>query len=66
MLGCGYKYLTAKQRKKYEALSSIEEKYPVYLKDFSTSEGIFTIALEINYDIYTILPGAHHQQTIKV
>ena len=59
MLGCGYKYLTAKQRKKYEALSSIEEKYPVYLKDFSTSEGIFTIALEINYDIYTILPWAH-------
>ena len=59
MLGCGYKYLTAKQRKKYKALSSIEEKYPVYLKDFSTSEGIFTIALEINYDVYTILPWAH-------
>ena len=59
MLSCGYEYLTAKQRKKYEALSSIEGKYPVYLKKFSTSEGIFTIALELNYDVYTILPWAH-------
>lgn len=59
MLGCGYKYLTIKQRKKHKVLCSIAEKYPVYLKEFSTSEGIFTIALELNYDVYTILPWAH-------
>jgi len=59
MLGCGYEYLTAKRRKRYEVLSSIAEKYPVYFKEFSTSEGIFTIALEMNYDVYTILPWAH-------
>lgn len=59
MLGCGYEYMAAKRRKKYKALSSITEKYPVYLKEFPTSEGIFTIALEMNYDVYTILPWAH-------
>lgn len=59
MLDCRYKHLAIKQRKKYAALSDIDDKCPVYLKEYSTSEGTFTIALELGYDAYTILPWAH-------
>mgnify|MGYP004566976429 CR=1 FL=1 len=59
MLDCGYKHLAIKQRKRYEALSDIDDKCPIYFKEYLTSEGTFTIALEIGYDAYTILPWAH-------
>lgn len=59
MLDCGYKHLAIKQRNRYKALCDIDDKYPIYFKEYSTSEGTFTIALEIGYDAYTILPWAH-------
>lgn len=59
MLDCGYQHLTIKQRKKYKALTDIDDKFLVYLKEYSTSEGVFNIALEFGYDAYTSLPWAH-------
>lgn len=59
MLDCGYKHLAVKQRQKYKALADVNEKLHVYLKKYSTSEGIFIIALEFGYDAYTYLPWAH-------
>jgi hypothetical protein len=54
-----YQHLAIKQRQKYEALADVDDKSLVYLKEYSTSKGIFTIALELGYDAYTILPQAH-------
>ncbi len=59
MLDCGYRYLTIKQRQYHKALADINEKQHVYLKEYLTSEGNFTIALEFGYDVHTNLPLAH-------
>ena len=59
LLDCGYQHLTVRQRQKYKALADIDDKSLVYFKEYSTSEGTFTIALEFDYDAYTILPWAH-------
>ena len=58
MLDCGYQHLAIRQRQKYEALADIDDKFLIYLKEYSTSKGPFTIALEFGYDAYTILPWA--------
>lgn len=59
MLDCGYQHLTIRQRKKYKTLADIDVKFLVYVKEYSTSKGAFTIALEFGYDAYTMLPWAH-------
>lgn len=59
MLECGYRYLVPKQRKAYEHLVSISSKHDVYVKEFTTIEGIFKVALVFDYDPYTSLPWAH-------
>lgn len=59
MLKCGYQHLAVKYRQKYEVLAGIDEKTVVYVKKYSTCKGIFTIALEFGYDVYTLLPQAH-------
>lgn len=59
MLDCGFQHLAIRQRQKYKALADRDDKFPVYLKEYSTSEGTFTIALVFGYDAYTMLPWAH-------
>ena len=59
MLDCEYRYLTIRQRRNHKELADIDKKQHVYLKEYSTSEGNFTIALEFGYDAHTNLPWAH-------
>jgi len=59
MLECGYSYLALKQRKAHERLANISSKQDVYVKEFSTTEGIFKVALVFDYDPYTNLPWTH-------
>lgn len=59
MLDCGYQHLAIRQRKKFRTLVNIDDKLLVYVKEYSTSKGVFTIALEFGYDAYTMLPWAH-------
>lgn len=59
MLECGYKYLASKHRKAYERLADISSNQDVYVKEFSTTEGIFKVALVFDYDPYTSLPWTH-------
>jgi molybdopterin/thiamine biosynthesis adenylyltransferase len=59
MLDCGYQHLAIRQRQKYKALADIDGKFSVYIKEYSTSKGVFTIALEFGCDEYTVLPLAH-------
>lgn len=64
MLECGYKYLASKHRKAYERLADISSNQDVYVKEFSTTEGIFKVALVFDYDPYTSLPlDTHYGET---
>jgi len=59
MLRCGYRYLTSKQLKVYLHLSDISNSHKVYIKEFETLEGTFSIALIFTHDPYTSLPIAY-------
>lgn len=58
MLGCGFKYLATRQRQLISFFDQIPTTRSVYVKDYQTSEGIFTVALVLGDDLYTTLPYA--------
>lgn len=58
MLGCGFKYMATKQRQSIVFFDRIPSTRSVYIKDYATSEGIFTVALIFSDDPYTTLPYA--------
>ncbi|EMN0828786.1 ThiF family adenylyltransferase [Providencia rettgeri] len=58
LLGCGFRYLALNQRKTVDAFARIPSTCLIYIKDYETSEGIFTIALVFSDDYHTTLPWA--------
>lgn len=58
MLGFGFQFLAIRKRRLFSFFDRIDPDTSVYIKDYETSEGHFTVALMLSDEPHTILPKA--------